>query len=214
MSQLSFSDAEGQAKKRKVTRWEKFLNQMDQLLPWKDMERSIARYYSKSLKGRKSFPWTVMLRIHCMQLFYNLSDPAMEDTLYEVQSMRQFSGITIDTVPDETTILNFRHLLEKHNLGEKLFNKINNVSFDCLIQQICSFLMVTPGLILRVWKPSMTAPTTSDFEIRLLVSVLKRYAKPLGSPRINLQSRLGSHLKLLASLNVGLFTLALICLSC
>ena len=66
-----------------------------------------------------------MLRIHCMQLFYNLSDPAMEDTLYEVQSMRQFAGITIDTVPDETTILNFRRLLEAHNLGEKLFQKIN-----------------------------------------------------------------------------------------
>ena len=66
-----------------------------------------------------------MLRIHCMQLFYNLSDPAMEDTLYEVQSMRQFAGISIDTVPDETTILNFRHLLEQHHLGEKLFRKIN-----------------------------------------------------------------------------------------
>lgn len=125
MSQLSFSDAEGQAKKRKVTRREKFLGQMDQLLPWKDMERSVARYYSKSLTGRKPFPLSVMLRIHCMQLFYNLSDPAMEDTLYEVQSMRQFAGITIDTVPDETTILNFRHLLEKHDLGEKLFHKIN-----------------------------------------------------------------------------------------
>jgi IS5 family transposase len=125
MSQLSFSDAEGQAKKRKVTRREKFLNQMEALLPWKELERPIARYYSKSLRGRKPYPLSVMLRIHCMQLFYNLSDPAMEDTLYEVQSMRQFAGVTIDTVPDETTILNFRHLLEEHNLGEKLFHKIN-----------------------------------------------------------------------------------------
>jgi len=125
MSQLSFSDAEGQAKKRKVTRREKFLNQMEELLPWKELERPIARYYSKSLRGRKPYPLSVMLRIHCMQLFYNLSDPAMEDTLYEVQSMRQFAGITIDTVPDETTILNFRHLLEEHNLGEKLFQTIN-----------------------------------------------------------------------------------------
>lgn len=125
MSQLSFSDAEGQAKKRKVTRREKFLSQMDKLLPWREMERLIAPHYSKSLRGRKPFPLSSMLRIHCMQLFYNLSDPAMEDTLYEVESMRRFASITIDTVPDETTILNFRHLLEQYELGEKLFNKIN-----------------------------------------------------------------------------------------
>lgn len=124
MSQLSFSDAEGQAK-RKQTRREKFLAQMDELLPWKELERPIARYYSKSLRGRKPYPLSSMLRIHCMQLFYNLSDPAMEDSLYEIESMRRFASISIDTVPDETTILNFRHLLEEHNLGEKLFNNIN-----------------------------------------------------------------------------------------
>lgn len=124
MSQLSFSDAEGQAK-RKQTRREKFLAQMDELLPWKELEKPIGRYYSKSLRGRKPFPLSTMLRIHCMQLFYNLSDPAMEDSLYEIESMRRFAGITIDTIPDETTILNFRHLLERHHLGEKLFKKIN-----------------------------------------------------------------------------------------
>jgi len=124
MTQLSFSDAEGQAK-RKQTRREKFLSQMDELLPWKELERPITRYYSKSLRGRKPYPLTSMLRIHCMQLFYNLSDPAMEDSLYEMESMRRFAGISIDSVPDETTILNFRHLLEKHDLGEKLFHKIN-----------------------------------------------------------------------------------------
>jgi len=124
MPQLSFSDAEGQAK-RKQTRREKFLAQMDELLPWRELEKPISRYYSKSLKGRKPFPLSSMLRIHCMQLFYNLSDPAMEDSLYEIESMRRFAGITIDTVPDETTILNFRHLLERHNLGEKLFIRIN-----------------------------------------------------------------------------------------
>lgn len=125
MSQLSFSDAEGQAK-RKQTRREKFLKQMDELLPWKELERPVARYYSKSLRGRKPYPLSAMLRIHCMQLFYNLSDPAMEDSLYEIESMRRFAGITLDTIPDETTILNFRHLLETHHLGEKLFRKINH----------------------------------------------------------------------------------------
>jgi len=60
-----------------------------------------------------------------MQLFYNLSDPAMEDSLYKIESMRRFVGITIGTVPDETTILNFRHLSEQHQVDEKLFKKIN-----------------------------------------------------------------------------------------
>lgn len=124
MSQLSFSDAEGQAK-RKQTRREKFLAEMEKLLPWKELASPISRYYSKSLTGRKPYPLSAMLRIHCMQLFYNLSDPAMEDMLYEVESMRRFAGISIDAVPDETTILNFRHLLEQHGLGKKLFRKIN-----------------------------------------------------------------------------------------
>ena len=124
MSQLSFSDAEGQAK-RKQTRREKFLAEMDTLLPWHEMEKPIRRYYSKSLKGRKPYPLSSMLRIHCMQLFYNLSDPGMEDSLYEIESMRRFAGISIDTVPDETTILNFRHLLEAHHLGQKIFDRIN-----------------------------------------------------------------------------------------
>ena len=67
-----------------------------------------------------------MLRIHCLQLFYNVSDPAMEDALYEIDSMRRFAGLSLtENIPDETTILNFRHLLERHKLGEKLFSQIN-----------------------------------------------------------------------------------------
>jgi len=67
-----------------------------------------------------------MLRIHCLQLFYNVSDPAMEDALYEIDSMRRFAGLLLtENIPDETTILNFRHLLERHKLGEKLFSQIN-----------------------------------------------------------------------------------------
>ena len=67
-----------------------------------------------------------MLRIHCVQLFYNLSDPGMEDMLYEVESVRRFAGLRLSgPLPDETTILNFRHLLEEHELGEGLFEEIN-----------------------------------------------------------------------------------------
>ena len=63
-----------------------------------------------------------MLRIHCVQLIYNLSDPAMEDTLYDGEEVRRFVGLRIEeALPDETAILNFRHLLEQHNLGTALF---------------------------------------------------------------------------------------------
>ena len=67
-----------------------------------------------------------MLRVHCVQLFYNLSDPGMEDLLYEVESVRRFAGLRLTgPLPDETTILKFRHLLERHGLGEGLFAEIN-----------------------------------------------------------------------------------------
>ena len=67
-----------------------------------------------------------MLRIHCVQLFYNLSDPGMEDLLYEAESVRRFVGLSLaEALPDETTILNFRHLLERHELGKGLFEDIN-----------------------------------------------------------------------------------------
>lgn len=125
MDQLTFAEAEYNAKKRK-TRREKFLEQMDALIPWKQLERKIQQYYPKSGQGRQPYPLNVMLRVHCMQLFYNLSDPAMEDSLYEIESMRRFAGLSLSgPIPDETTILKFRHLLERHQLGEALFKEVN-----------------------------------------------------------------------------------------
>lgn len=125
MDQLSFSEAEYHHKKRK-TRREKFLEQMDALIPWKRLEKKIARYYPKPGNGRRPYPLRVMLRVHCMQLFYNLSDPAMEDALYEIESMRRFAGLRLSgSLPDETTILNFRHLLEKHQLGKVILKEVN-----------------------------------------------------------------------------------------
>ena len=90
---------------------------MDRLLALKELTSPIGRYYLKPLTGKKPYPLSVMLRIHCMQLLYNLSGPVMQGILYEVVSMCRFAGITIDTVPDETTILNCRHLLELHGLA-------------------------------------------------------------------------------------------------
>jgi len=125
MDQLTFSEAEYNNKKRK-TRREKFLEQMDLLIPWKRLEKKIKPYYPKNGQGRQPYPMSTMLRIHCMQLFYNLSDPGMEDALYEIESMRRFAGLRLcGRLPDETTILNFRHLLERHSLGKKLFDEVN-----------------------------------------------------------------------------------------
>ncbi len=126
MTQLTFAEAEYANKKHK-TRREVFLERMEDLIPWARLEKKIARYYAKTSAqgGRPAYPLSAMLRVHCLQLFYNLSDPALEDALYEVESMRRFAGLKLDRIPDETTILNFRHLLERHGLGKKLFKEIN-----------------------------------------------------------------------------------------
>ena len=126
MSQLTFAEAEYEGKKRK-TRREKFLERMDQLIPWEKLERQLAKKYSKGKVGRKPYPLSVMLRVHVMQLLYNLSDPAMEDALYEIESMRRFAGLRMsENLPDETTILNFRHFLERHKFGQRLFETIQS----------------------------------------------------------------------------------------
>lgn len=125
MTQLTFAEAEYAHKKHK-TRRELFLEKMDKLIPWARLEKKIARYYPKGENGRPPYPLSTMLRVHSMQLFYNLSDPAMEDALYEIESMRQFAGLRLsERLPDETTILNFRHFLEQHKLGNKIFDTIN-----------------------------------------------------------------------------------------
>ena len=125
MDQPTFADLEFQGKKRK-TRRELFLERMDGLIPWQRLEERIWPFYPKAGKGRRPYPLPVMLRIHCVQLFYNLSDPGMEDLLYEAASVRRFVGLRLsEAMPDETTILNFRHLLEQHGLGRGLFEEIN-----------------------------------------------------------------------------------------
>ena len=125
MDQPTFADLEYQGNKRK-TRRELFLERMDGLIPWQKLEERIRPVYAKRGKGRRPYPLPVMLRIHCVQLFYNLSDPGMEDLLYEAESVRRFVGLNLtEALPDEATILNFRHLLERHELGKGLLEEIN-----------------------------------------------------------------------------------------
>ncbi|MGB5136637.1 MAG: IS5 family transposase [Prochlorococcaceae cyanobacterium] len=125
--QLGFGDYE-QTTARKRTKRETFLAEMDAVVPWQDLIALIEPHYPKtsSKGGRPPYPLATMLRIHLMQQWYSLSDPAMEDPLIEVPTMRRFVGIDMlsDRIPDETTIMAFRHLLEKHNLGEQIFETV------------------------------------------------------------------------------------------
>jgi IS5 family transposase len=125
--QLGFGDYE-QTTARKRTKRERFLAQMEAVVPWKALIDLIEPFYPKtsSKGGRPAYPLATMLRIHLMQQWYDLSDPAMEDALIEVPTMRRFAGIALisDRIPDETTILAFRHLLEKHDLGKQIFEMV------------------------------------------------------------------------------------------
>lgn len=123
MDQTSFFDLAYDNKKKK-TRKEKFLGEMDKVLPWEKLLRPITKQYPKSKRGRPVIPCGVMLRIYFMQNWYSLSDPSMEDSLYDIESMRRFAGVDINNIPDETTICKFRHFLEKHHLTDKLFTII------------------------------------------------------------------------------------------
>ena len=125
MTQLSFSDSE-YGHKRKRTRRETFLAEMEQVVPWDSLQALIEPHYPKAGKGRHPYPMSTMLRIHLMQNWFGYSDPAMEEALYEVTPLRQFAKLSlIGALPDETTILNFRRLLETHGLAPKLFEAIN-----------------------------------------------------------------------------------------
>lgn len=114
------------AQKKRLTRRERFLQRIEGLLPWAELEATIAPHYPRPGRGRRPYPLAVILRAHVVQVCYNLSDPAMEDLLYEAESVRRFCGLTLaGPIPDETTILHFRHLLERHALGEALLQTIN-----------------------------------------------------------------------------------------
>ncbi len=115
---------EGFEQFRKPTRREKFLEEMDRLIPWKELAGVIELFYPKGKgAGRPPIGVERMLRIHFLQHWFNLSDPAVEEGLYDSRAMRRFVGIDLgrEPAPDETTVCKFRHLLEAHNLGEQLF---------------------------------------------------------------------------------------------
>ena len=126
--QLSLSMT-GYFDKGKKSRRELFLAEMERVLPWERLYALIEPHYPKGSPagGRPPLPLERMFRIYCLQQWYNLSDPAAEDALYDSIMMRQFAGVRTDedVIPDESSILGFRHLLERHRLTEQLFSEIN-----------------------------------------------------------------------------------------
>jgi len=115
--------------KGKVTRRERFLAEMDAVIPWADLLRLIEPHYPKAGNGRQPLGLEKMLRIYFVQQWFNLSDPQAEDSLYDSESIRRFVRIELseDVVPDETTILRFRHLLEQHRLTAKIFDRVKEL---------------------------------------------------------------------------------------
>lgn len=129
MEQLSFIDVEFQTKRKtRKTRLERLTERLEKLIPWKLLLDLIRPYYFVSgRRGRQPYDLELMLRIHLLQIAYNLSDPQMEDYLQENFTVRKFVGLGMsDRTPDESTILQFRHILEQHNLGSTIMQIVNN----------------------------------------------------------------------------------------
>lgn len=136
--QRSFAEYDGFRKQRKITRREAFLAEMERVVPWRRLESLIEPHYPLAGKGRKPYRLSTMLRVHLLQHWYGYSDPGMEEALHDIPALRRFAGLDAgeSRMPDETTILNFRHLLEAQQLAESLF------------QEVVS-LLTEQGLILR-----------------------------------------------------------------
>jgi IS5 family transposase len=125
MRQITFATA-GFERYAKTTRRAAFLAEMDEVVPWKRLCALIEPYYPKPGNGRPPIPLERMLRVHFLQHWFNLSDPAAEEALYESPALRAFAGVDLgaEPAPDETTICRFRHLLERHDLAARIFEDV------------------------------------------------------------------------------------------
>src|ERR1700691_2846276 len=127
MKQRTLAMVNGFERYSKKRRREDFLEEMEQVVPWKKLCMLIEPHYPKTGNGRPPVGVERMLRMYFLQQWFNLSDPAVEEALYDSVGMREFVGIDLgrEPVPDETTIYKFRHLLEEHRLGEKILGAVN-----------------------------------------------------------------------------------------
>jgi IS5 family transposase len=126
--QPSFTEVE-YGNRRRVSRREQFLDAMDATIPWSRWVELIEPFYYNGKRGRKPKPLETMLRMYLLQAWFSLSDEGVEDAVYDSYAMRKFMALDfgVEQVPDATTLLGFRHLLEKHELGRKLFESQNEI---------------------------------------------------------------------------------------
>ncbi|HXJ94692.1 MAG TPA: IS5 family transposase [Terriglobia bacterium] len=127
MRQQTLASQAGFERYTRKTRREQFLEEMERVVPWAELEELVRPHYPKGENGRPPVGLSIMLRIHFLQQWFNLSDPGAEDALYESAVLRRFAGVDLGRAPapDETTILNFRHLLEAHGLGGAMLDAVN-----------------------------------------------------------------------------------------
>lgn len=126
--QITFSDIEYGNRKR-ITKREEFLDTMEELIPWDEWEEFVRPYYPKGLRGRPPKGIETMLRMYLLQNWFNLSDEGVEDAIYDSYAFRKFMKIDFigEQVPDSTTLLDFRHMIEENHIGEEFFNAIKRV---------------------------------------------------------------------------------------
>src|ERR1039457_5262939 len=127
MRQITFANQASFEKHSRKGKRELFLDQMEQVVPWSSLLSLIEPLYPKADNGRQPIDLAIILRTYFLQQWFNLSDPGMEEALYESAALRRFVGVDLGVAPapDETTICRFRHLLEKHSLGEEMLEAVN-----------------------------------------------------------------------------------------
>ena len=143
------------------TRRAVFLEEMEQVVPWRELCALVAPHYPQPGKGRRPVGVERMLRIYFLQQWFNLSDPGVEEALYDSAVMRQFVGIDLgcEPVPDETTVCKFRHLLEAHQLGEQILGQVN-------LHLQAQGVRITTGTIVDA--PILHAPTSTKVKRHLV----------------------------------------------
>ena len=127
MKQRSLASQPMFEKYGRKSRRELFLDEMEQIVPWADLLALVEPHYAKAGKGRQPVGLSIMLRTYFVQQWFNLSDPGVEEALYESPVLQRFVGVDLGVAPapDETTVLRFRHLLEKHSLGGQMLDTVN-----------------------------------------------------------------------------------------
>jgi transposase, IS5 family len=136
MRQQTLAMQSGFEKFGRKSRREIFLDEMDKIVPWGGLVSLVKPHYPKGESGRPPVGLERMLRLYFLQQWFNLSDPGLEDALYESAALRRFAGIDLgrEPAPDETTVCNFRHLLERHDLGRSMLKMVNEYLAACGIK--------------------------------------------------------------------------------